>query len=100
MREIAIKGACKSDRSLIAAQPDRCGEEYRGQCQADPQTRAAEELSRSDMCHWVGWEHIWPCDGDSGRGADQAGPHHGSEMPSVEGNLLDPSDRYQRQGRP
>jgi glycerol uptake facilitator-like aquaporin len=48
-----------SDRSLIAPQPDRGGEECRGDCQADPQPRAAQETTQGDMCHGVGWEHIW-----------------------------------------
>ncbi len=44
---------CDSDRSLIAAQPDRCGEEGRGDCQADPQTRAAQEMTRSEVRHRI-----------------------------------------------
>ena len=59
--------AQESDRPLIAAQPDRGGEECRGDCQADPQPRAAQEATRGDMCHWVGWEHIWRRRGNSGR---------------------------------
>lgn len=50
---------CDSDRLPIAAQTHRCREEYRSDCQADPQARAAQETTRHEMCHRVGWEHIW-----------------------------------------
>jgi hypothetical protein len=33
----------QSERPAIAAQPDRGGEECRGECQPDPETRAAQE---------------------------------------------------------
>src|SRR5580698_7045675 len=50
---------CGSDRFPIAAQTHRCRQEYRSDCQADPQARAAQETTRHEMCHRVGWEHIW-----------------------------------------
>jgi hypothetical protein len=50
---------CDSDWFPITAQPHGCGQEERGDGHADPQTRAAHETTRHDMCHWVGWKHLW-----------------------------------------
>src|SRR5437899_12526066 len=38
-----------SDRVPVAAQPDRSGEEYRGDREADPQTGAAQERTGSEV---------------------------------------------------
>ena len=37
---------CESDRPPIAAQPHRCGQACRCECQPHPQARAGEELAR------------------------------------------------------
>ena len=91
----------ESDRFPIAAQPHRCCQKGRGECQADPQTRAGagSEPGRYVSLGRLGTYRVmsrrqWA------RRPDQSVPHQGSEMPSVESNLLDPGDRYQRQGRP
>src|SRR5438477_9514928 len=42
-------GSSESNRFPIAAKPDRCGEEYRGECEADPQTGHAQKFSRSEL---------------------------------------------------
>ena len=47
----ALPTACELDRSLIAAQPNRCGQETRGDYQPNPQTRAAQESPRSKLRH-------------------------------------------------
>src|SRR5437899_3667295 len=57
------QSASDSDRSLIAAQPDRGGEECRGNGKANPQTWTAQESTRRDMYHGTGWEHVSHGDG-------------------------------------
>src|SRR5437879_9396573 len=51
-----------SDRSLIAAQSDRCGEECRGDCQPDPQARAAQVVTRIKVCHRIHRELARRCE--------------------------------------
>src|SRR5713101_2646559 len=87
-----------SDRPTIAAETDRCGEEGRGDCQAGPQTRAAQEMTRSEVCHRIHRETTRRC--DSFRAAIHAVLQHGSEMRSVERDLLDDADRKQWQAGP
>src|SRR4030088_2914524 len=41
---------CDSDRSLIAAQPHRCGEKCRGECEADPQTWRTKKMQLGNQC--------------------------------------------------
>ena len=41
--------APESDRFTITAQPDRCGEQCRGDDQSDPQARAAQEPPWSEL---------------------------------------------------
>src|ERR1700732_3735480 len=85
-----------SDRSLIAAQPDCSGEECRKDYQADPQTRAAQEMKRREVYQRMDGDATRHWEGVSFRAAAQARLEHGGEMRSVEGNLLDHADRDQR----
>ena len=85
-----------SDRSLIAAQPDCSGEECRKDYQADPQTRAAQEMKRREVCQRMDRNATRHREGASFRAAAQARLEHDGEMRSVEGNLLDHADRGQR----
>src|SRR5437870_2531847 len=91
--------ACESDRFTITAQPDRCGEKRRGECQPNPETRRAQEFRRIE-CHQR-----------MDRGATrrrevetlrtrQAVPQYGGDIRSVKRNLLDDLDRHYRQHSP
>src|SRR5712664_3166249 len=67
------------DRFTIAAQPDRRAEECRGDCQADPQARAEQEIPRSEVCHRrIHWEGTRR--GDRFRATANAVSQHGPEM--------------------
>src|SRR6266487_1888794 len=44
-----IDHAGESDRLTITAQPDRSGEEHRGDCQPDPETWRAQISARSQL---------------------------------------------------
>src|ERR1700722_19583355 len=46
MRKIEFKPAVESDRFPIAAQPHRCCQACRSECQPDPKPLAGEELTR------------------------------------------------------
>src|SRR5260370_8423412 len=81
--------ADKSQRHAIAAQQDRCDDECRGECQPDPEARAAQVSS---------WSELWAIDRVTGEGkrfrgeSHQAVSEHLREMRRVERDLLEESD--------
>src|SRR5206468_6410093 len=82
----------RSDRGAITAQADRNGEEYRGDREADPQTRTAQKFSEVEVSqHQDAALHL-----ASLRAAAHARSEHGAEMRSVEDHLLDDADRGER----
>src|SRR5271155_3276237 len=50
-----ISDASTSDRFTITAKTDRCGEERRGDHQADPQTGSAQEFHRVEQRQRIEW---------------------------------------------
>src|SRR6267142_6622134 len=98
VRRLMVPTHEESDRYTITAQPDRCGEECRSDCQADPQPRAAQEMPGSEVGHRVHRHGTRRC--DSFRATAHAVPQNGSEMRTVERHLLDDADREQWQAGP
>ena len=87
-----ISFSSRSDRFPVAAQADRCGEECRGDCQADPQTRVDEEFTHSEWCqrkhrHLAGYDF---------RAAAKEIAQQRGEVRSVKGNLLRHTDGQRR----
>ena len=90
-----------SDRSLIAAQPDRCDKKYRGDHQPEPQTRAAQKSPRSELCQRnkvrIDRNAILVLEVESGRSeSTQSIVQQGSHIRSVKGNVLEDANREQR----
>src|SRR6266566_4633649 len=97
IRVIELRNARESDRHLIAAQPDRCKEKYRGHCEPGPQTWRAKKMLGNECRHeilrgtvrrhGISWPH-------------QALQQQREEMRGVECNLLHHADHERRQRSP
>src|SRR6266852_1514244 len=97
--------APESDRIAIAAQPDGCGDACRGECQPDPQTRAAQEPPRGELCqrNKMGIDRdarLVPEVESAGSESKQAFFQQGAEIRSVERDLLEDADRERGQHGP
>src|SRR6266487_5403134 len=89
-----IDHAGESDRFTITAQPDRSGEEHRGDRQPDPETWCAQISARSQFRQRFDRVPAVRPEGERLRSpAKQAVVHHGGEIRSVERNLLEDLDR-------
>src|ERR1700676_2620439 len=98
-------GASESERSLIAAQPDRGSEKARSDYQPNPQTRAAQESPRSELCQ----RNKMRIDRDAGlvlevesvrSESNQSVPQHGAQILSVKRNVLKGGNRRWWEHRP
>src|SRR5258708_22597979 len=88
----------KSDRSPIAAQPDRYKEKHRGQCEANPQTRRTKKMVRNECSGPI--LRVVVRGHRASRSPRQALLQQREEIRSVEGNLLDSGDHERRQESP
>ena len=90
-----MKTGCESDRLPIAAQPDRGSEKYRGDCQPDPQTGAAQEFLRAEVRHRAHRESTWTWQLEDFR-THETVLQQGGEMGRVKSNPFDRADGEQR----
>src|SRR5258708_9704757 len=94
---VRIQMPAESNGLAIPSQPHGQGEEYRARSQPHPQTRAAQESTRSEMRqrihHGVSLRFL-----DEGlrKPADQAISLQGGEMRSAERNLFEDANRQGR----
>src|SRR5262249_2564613 len=86
----SLRGSNRSEWSAITTQPDRCGNEYRGEYQPDPESSRAQISVRGQLRAVDG---VRVERKSFRRKPDQAIFQHGAEMRSAERDLLKKTNR-------